>query len=82
MEETADGGGMDTEIRDQKVLREREETLKTLLQINAKNKKSNSGLIRAYEHIPELEQAPMSINTWVIVFESTKIAIFTIILVI
>ena len=54
----------------------------TLLQINAKNKKSNSGLIRAYEHVPEHEQAPTSINTWVIVFETTKIAIFTLNLVI
>ena len=53
-----------------------------LLEINAKLKKSNYNRIRAHEHIPELEQAPMSINTWVLIVPLAEIAILSLITVI
>ena len=34
----------------------------------------NYNKIQAHEHIPELEQAPTSINTWVLIVPLTKIA--------
>ena len=52
---------------------------RSLLQINAKIKNSNSDQFRGYEHISELGQAPTSINTWVLIIESTKLAIFSLV---
>ena len=51
----------------------------TLLEINAKLKKSNSNTIRAHEHIPEPEQAPMHINTWVLIGTLGEIAILSLV---
>ena len=51
----------------------------TLLEINAKLKKSNSNTIRAHEHIPEPEQAPTHINTWVLIGTLGEIANFSLV---
>ena len=37
----------------------------------------NYNKIQAHEHIPELEQAPMSINTWVLIGTLGEIAFFS-----
>ena len=51
----------------------------TLLEINAKLKKSNSNTIRAHEHIPEPEQALTHINTWMLIGTLGEIVIFSLV---